>query len=259
MADANDPTAKVLELVSYLVYKHPDLADAIEAIAAGAHDLAADIARPHAIVDHCKPGDLVFDIGAHLGRKSKVFLHRDVRVVLVEPQPKCVEWLRLWFSAHPLVRIVPKGVGSAPGTLNLSVNSKAPTISTFADHWKTGRFKDWQWDEVVPVPVTTLDELIAQFGEPTYVKIDVEGFEREVLKGLTRKTGVISFEFTSEFLDDAAACVAHLGTLGYREFTFSEAEQPGFSAGWSDADTTIGKLRGLAASNSDLWGDIYAR
>ena len=85
----------------------------------------------------------------------------------------------------------------------MSINTKQPVISTFAAHWKTGRFSNSNWDKKIMVDVTTLDDLIIKFGEPNYIKIDVEGFEHEVILGLTKKSGIISFEFTSEFIDDA--------------------------------------------------------
>ena len=42
-----------------------------------------------------------------------------------------------------------------------------------------------RWDSSI-VPATTLDELIAAYGIPAFVKIDVEGMEHEVLAGLSQ-------------------------------------------------------------------------
>ena len=46
------------------------------------------------------------------------------------------------------------------------------------------------------VPVTTLDALIERHGVPSFVKVDAEGFEEEVLQGLSRSIKALSFEFT---------------------------------------------------------------
>ena len=110
-------------------------------------------------------------------------------------------------------------------------------ISTFAEHWKTGRFSDSKWDEKITVNITTLDELIKKFGNPKYIKIDVEGFEHEVILGLTKKSGIISFEFTSEFIEDAFKSIDYLISLGYSDFNYSLGERRKFFTQWTTANS----------------------
>ena len=66
------------------------------------------------------------------------------------------------------------GLGKSQQKMEMSINSKQPVISTLAEHWKTGRFSDSKWDKKIIVDITTLDELIKKFGDPKYIKIDVE-------------------------------------------------------------------------------------
>ncbi len=206
----------------------------------------------------CGPGDLVFDVGANVGAKAEALVQRGVRVICFEPQPGCVEALRRRFAGEPLVTIVPRGVAARPGTLQLSICNAAPTISTFSEDWKKGRFSTYSWDQRVSVDVMTLDQAVAQFGPPRYCKIDVEGFELEVLQGLTRRAGTLSFEFTREYLDVARACVDRCVSLGYTSFNFAIGEESQLALPqWIGPATLFARLEGIA--DDLLWGDLYAQ
>jgi hypothetical protein len=107
--------------------------------------------------------------------------------------------------------------------------------------------------------VTTLDALIERYGEPAFVKIDVEGFELEVLKGLSRRVPALSFEFTPECADTALACVAHLDSLGFSGFNYSPGESMRlWDNTWGDASFIRARLEALRGDVS-TFGDVYAR
>ena len=92
---------------------------------------------------------------------------------------------------------------------------------------------------------------------PTFIKIDVEGFEYEVLVGLSRPINAISFEFTTIQRDVALACVERCVALGFKRFNAALGEsQTLVHSDWvASADITawIAELPHLANS-----GDIYA-
>lgn len=145
-----------------------------------------------------KPGDLCFDVGANLGNRITPLLALGARVVAVEPQENCCHFLRNKFGDK--IRIVRSGLGETECVKNFYV-SDACTLSSFSPEWiesvqKSSRFKDYSWDKTVQVEITTLDRLIERYGLPSFIKIDVEGYELEVLKGLTQPVGMISFEYT---------------------------------------------------------------
>src|SRR5262249_15447341 len=138
-----------------------------------------------------RPGDLVFDIGAHVGGRVASFRRLGARVVAAEPQPAGVKVLRLLYGRCRDVMIEPVAVGRASGTISIMINPDNPTVST-ASHeivraardapgWKAQR-----WTQTIRAPLTTLDSLIARHGLPVFIKIDVEGFECEALAGLSR-------------------------------------------------------------------------
>ena len=215
--------------------------------------------KSHDVLKLLNSGDLFFDIGAHLGEKSKKILDKNLKIVMLEPLPQCVKQLKEIFKNNKNVEIVEKAVGRIIGNTILEVNSKIPTISTMAKHWKSGRFSNQTWDQKISVEVTTLDHLIKIYGLPSYIKIDVEGFELDVLLGLSQKAGIISFEFTSEFLDQTTKCLDHLKKIGYSKFNFSVGESRKFFFEWSNTDNLIFKLNNESKNNKLLWGDIYCK
>jgi FkbM family methyltransferase len=203
-----------------------------------------------------KQGDLVFDVGANIGQSLENFLPLGARVIAVEPQPNCVRVLKEKFDNNKNVTIIQGGLSDKENVLTLFFCEDA-SMSSFATKWKKGRFSNCNWQGEVEVAVTTIDSLIKQFGIPKFCKIDVEGFELQVLKGLTFKIPFISFEFTREVLDDAKLCVDHILSLGTAKFNFSlYAQHTFYSLKWLDPQSLFNVLESIP--NEDLCGDIYA-
>ena len=213
----------------------------------------------HDVSKFLNTNDLFFDVGAHLGEKSKELIKNNINVVMIEPQPECLKQLKKLYSENKFVTIVPMGLGKSQQKMEMSINSKQPVISTFAEHWKTGRFSDSKWDKKITVNITTLDELIKKFGNPKYIKIDVEGFEHEVILGLTKKSGIISFEFTSEFIKDAFKSVDYLISLGYLDFNYSLGERRKFFTQWTTANSIKEDIKNNIKKDNLLWGDLYCK
>ncbi len=156
-----------------------------------------------------KKGDLVFDVGAHTGNRVEAFLAIGAKVIAVEPQESCSKILRKKFGDK--ISVVQKGLGEKAGKKRFYVSS-ATTLSTFSDDWmnavKQGRFKKQKWSSVGEIEITTLDELIKKSGNPDFVKIDVEGYETEVLSGLSKPVKMLSYEYTvPETQDKALECL----------------------------------------------------
>ncbi|MFL5031535.1 MAG: FkbM family methyltransferase, partial [Xanthobacteraceae bacterium] len=149
-----------------------------------------------------RPGDLVFDIGAHVGDRTAVFQRLGARVVAVEPQPALVKILTLLYGRDPAVTIEAAALGRRSGSVALRLNPDNPTVSTASAAFIAAAdgAPGWHgqaWTRSIDVPMTTLDELIARHGLPAFAKIDVEGFEAEALLGLSRPLAALSFEFTT--------------------------------------------------------------
>ncbi len=205
------------------------------------------------------PGDLVFDIGANRGNLTHIFSSLGARVICVDPQPYCLETLKKRFASTPNVTVVGKGLSDKEGELPFYVSSRSHSTCTFSTRMQTkGRYARRIWDRVINVPVTTLDSLIETFGSPAFCKIDVEGFERHVIQGLSAKIPSISYEFIREFLDDAEKCAQHLESLGNARFNYSLYFNYSLQNDhWMDRNQLFLELKRHRSKH--LCGDIYVR
>jgi FkbM family methyltransferase len=207
-------------------------------------------------------GDLVFDVGAHVGDRVASFRRLGARVVAVEPQPAMVRVLRLFYGRSALVAIEAAAVGRLVGQACMMINADNPTVSTVSAAFVSAArdapgWESQHWVKSLSVPVTTLDALIGRYGTPVFIKIDVEGFEEEALQGLSHQVKALSFEFTTIQRPVALACVARCVALGYTKFNaaLGESQSLVYSC-WVDGEDIARWLAGLPhAANS---GDIYA-
>ena len=208
------------------------------------------------------PDDLVFDVGAHVGDRVASFRRLGARVVAVEPQPALARTLRLIYGRDRAVVLERVAVGRNPGSIDLKVNLANPTVSTASDAFIRAAdgapgWEGQQWSKTVRVPVTTLDALIDRYGSPSFIKLDVEGFEVEALAGLTRPVPALSFEFTTIQRDLAVAGVERCAGLGFRLFNAVLGESQALvHPEWQDARGIAHWLAALPMNANS--GDIYA-
>jgi len=207
-------------------------------------------------------GDLAFDIGAHVGDCVSSFRRLGANVVAVEPQPGMFRILRLLYGSDRHVLLEKVAVGARAGSGQMQVNLVNPTVSTMSPQFVDAAreavgWEQQKWDDRLLVEMRTLDDLIAQYGEPAFCKIDVEGYEAEVLRGLSWPLAALSFEFTTIQRSVALLALAECERLSSYVYNAALGDCDEMAhADWLDAEAMGVWLRDLPhAANS---GDIYA-
>ena len=205
-------------------------------------------------------GDLCFDIGANMGNRTEAFLKLGAQVVAVEPQEQCLCTLRKKFQHNSKLTIIDKALDETEGEAEFFISS-AHTLSSMSSEWvrhvdENNLFQGSTWSDRITVRTTTLNKLVKTHGVPVFCKIDVEGFEYDVLAGLSQPLDVISFEFTQGFIESTKKCINHLAELGPAVFNYSEGESMTLSLGkWVDANEITEIMKDVDKSVPP--GDIY--
>lgn len=199
-----------------------DLRDHMESLVfVGRHRL------PKAVVDAVQPGDWAVDIGANVGSVAGQLCRTvgpDGLVWAVEPLPRNLERLRALVETNGLAQleVIACALGARQGTAAIRLGGEGSSgYSSFTASWISHGSLD--------VRTERLDDLTAGAGHGRplrLVKLDVEGFEREVLAGaeatLRRWRPLVYCEFNDIILTDAGSSSAELlGT--FRELGYSVA------------------------------------
>jgi len=162
---------------------------------------------------------LIFDVGANVGEKTRVFLKLGGKVIAFEPQPDCVKELNHRCGNNNNLIIINSGLSSTEGKGELYVRPHRGA---------SGLVKEWEGniESVIDVNLVTLDNMIEIHVRPFYIKIDVEGYEFEVLKGLSQKIPLISFEYhlRENDIQKAVKCINYLSEISEVSLNITPAE-----------------------------------
>jgi FkbM family methyltransferase len=202
------------------------------------------------------PGDLCFDVGSNVGYKAEVFLALGARVVAFEPQPNCFREMVARCSPNRRLTAINQAVGVDPGRI-ADVHQQAPRILELVDGWSE------EVQGVIRVAVTTLDQAIDRFGVPRFCKIDVEGFELQVLKGLSRPIPYVTIEYHHEEKDirKVIDCIRILSNLGEVSMNATFGEASGFVwPDWVDYESLTDFIPSrLPRTATCGYGDLFLR
>jgi FkbM family methyltransferase len=220
--------------------------------------------------------DLIFDIGANHGTKSDIFLRLGARVVAVEPDELCQQILREKFQRFRItpkpVVVVGKALSDSVAETEMWIDGPGSALNTLSRKWaetlKTdkARFEHTHstldFSRHKTVETTTLEQLIDEHGLPYFVKIDVEGYEVAVLRGLKRTVPFLSFEVNlPEFRPEGVECIKRLaGLTPEGRFNYAADFERGLALGeWLDAERFLPKLERCTEKSIEVFWKTPAR
>lgn len=203
---------------------------------------------------------LIFDIGACYGDKTDKFSRLAENVIAFEPNPTLYSKLQEKYK-NTNVLVDKRAISHIRGTQEFMI-SDYDYISTLSTEWvNKSRFTDsYSWYNTIPVETITLHDLVDEFGEPDYIKLDIEGYEHKILQNLDiflSKT-LFSFEFVEEDMEKIMETVHYLDELGYKNFGFTFGDEPIFdkNINWQPS-TSFSLFDIISKDGRDLWGMIY--
>jgi FkbM family methyltransferase len=208
------------------------------------------------VLSEFRAGALIFDVGANAGQKTDVFVRLGARVVAIEPDEEnrsvLYEKFRRWRRVPKAVTIVGKALSDGEGVETMWIEKSGSALNTLSRKWadvlredgdRVGRgLLQGGFVQRTTVETTTLERVVEAHGRPFYVKIDVEGHELEVLRGLREPVPYLSFEVNlPEFSAEGAECVRLLCRLcGKSEFNYVvDCREGVVLTSWVDGDTFL--------------------
>ncbi|CAN5338265.1 hypothetical protein BH11BAC5_BH11BAC5_30150 [soil metagenome] len=159
---------------------------------------------------------LIFDVGANTGEKTSIFKKLSKEVICFEPSPNSLQTLKKRFAFTKVI-IIPVAISNKNAKCQLFIVEDRQTLNTISDKQLEKVIEPVASESkisVLDVNTETLDAMIHKFGKPQYIKIDVEGHEKEVIEGLSKPVNYLSFEnSTPNFLAEAMESIDHLFTI----------------------------------------------
>ncbi len=211
-----------------------------------------------------KRHSLVFDIGANKGERVAIFSELGAIVIAVDPLISAIMGMKDRFRNHKNIIFENVGLDRIQGEMPFYICDEDDRLSTFSpEQMKSSFFANiTTWNRQEIIMVCKLDDLIIKYGIPDFCKIDVEGYELNVLQGLSLLIPALSFEFSSKQIEIVCKCFEVLNAMSDRyvfNVCFGEPYNLYFKE-WVNKELVLDEIRrkdSLAMTHA--WGDIYAK
>jgi len=202
------------------------------------------------------PGDLCFDVGANVGRKTEVFLSLEGEVVAFEPQPDCAEEIQLRCEGMGTLQVERCAIGKERGEVDLDLSTRSGLATVVAETSEAD-------GQLLTVPSYPLDHFADKYGIPRFCKIDVEGYELEVLEGMSFNPECMSLEYhtrTEKEIEDAVQIVKLLEER-YRSPVFNYSPEKSRKLALREFSSPEIVKRKLKSDHQDTgsFGDLFVR
>ena len=205
---------------------------------------------------------ILFDIGANRGLYTDANIDKYDLCILVEANPALAQFLESKYNGNPKVRI--ENVIISNKESETFYISNADTISTVDKEWITqSRFSgNYTWQPVEGIQTVSIDFLIQKYGAPLFLKVDVEGYEYNVLQSLTQRVPSLCFEWAEEKKDEILLTLNYLQTLGYKHYALQFEDSYIYQveeSDWIPFETIYSYMDILCnTSRKEKWGMIWA-
>jgi FkbM family methyltransferase len=206
----------------------------------------------------------IYDIGANIGKftDENIKINKDCDFILVEANPKLAEDLKIKYKNNNKISVVNCLISDIDDEQIDFHVYQSDTISTANNEWiKNGRFKNYRLEKTIKINSLSLDKLINVYGEPTYIKIDVEGYENVVIRGMKKYLGFLSFEWAEELKPQIIDSISHLKNIGYTQYHISYNDNytfiPKDFVSYDDIISIINTE--LIQDRMDKWGMIFVK
>lgn len=206
---------------------------------------------------------MIFDIGANRGLFTDVCISNNPnsKIITIEANPYLFNYLIEKYKNNKNVEVINTLISKENDRLIPFYLSNADTISTASVDWITqSRFTNsYVWYKPIQIKSRSLDSLIDEYGIPELIKIDVEGYEYEVISGLSKKAKEICFEWAEEQYENINKTCEHLESIGYTQFGFIEGDEymkkPQEYTSWKTS--SIHSI--VNPERKDKWGMIWVQ
>jgi FkbM family methyltransferase len=210
----------------------------------------------------------IYDIGANIGKftDENIKINKDCEFILLEANPKLCDDLKRKYEKNNKIKIFNYLVSDVDNQdIDFHIYRSNPLSTASIDWAKTGRFKDHYNDgkieKTIKINSICLDTLIDVYGESDYIKIDVEGYENVVIKGMKKYLGLLSFEWAEELKNQIIDSISHLNSIGYSQYYISYNDNYTFIPNnFISYDEIISSINlNLKINRMDKWGMIFAK
>ena len=206
----------------------------------------------------------LFDIGTNHGSFTQEYLTKypTLQAVCIEANPDLCSRLVHKFAFNPNIQTYHYLVSEKSNDyVNFYINLGCDGVSTASEDWvKNSRFSKEPWADPLKIETITLDDLIEATFVPDIIKIDVEGYENTVVKGLTKKIGLVQFEWAEEEAQSVKETCEYLQSIGYTDFAYKFGDLP--YTYLPTSYVTLDNLQlfeQLVPSRKEKWGMIYTK